>query len=517
MGQSPIRMSPKRLQSRIDATYYSRKFVDNERRLLNGAVATSKLQSLVTGGRRAVYFSTSTLEREDAPTDWVPFLTSEDFGPDGFHINLAAKRYVSPEFADNYPNGHLRENEILVKVKGPNQIAAYNGRCPDTPALVSGTIWGAVVNLDKVDPHFLVAALSSPYAVLARTRLRTNLNVEFLSPSDLLLLDLPIPTKSDVQRYIGDKVRQAERLRNQARRQEARFEDLIREEYPDIDARPSSVVKHSRAKPAELNGRLNAGAFYPDRVHARSYLLQNGGRRVAEFARIETPVTSNYGPEDAYVGLDSIGSSCGTLIPSTIEAEGVVGSVRVLPAGPAISKLRPYLNKVAYIPNDMAGALASTELLCLACEDESLNWYAYGVLHTASTVRQLNPISTGSTHPRVTREDVLDTIVPWVSDPRAAGVLLSHAQHWYFMSDRLISSAKVLVEGLIDGHVTETELAQSQAKLEQGDDSTDRTILRRLYEGGIDAMESKPLFPDLDAYYATLRQTAETDRRDGEG
>ena len=86
--------------------------------------------------------------------------------------------------------------------------------------LVSGTIWGGLVRKGVVDPHYLVAALSCPYAAMARTRLRTNLNVEFLSAEDLLSLALPTPATL-AQRYIGDKVRQAERLHERARRLEA--------------------------------------------------------------------------------------------------------------------------------------------------------------------------------------------------------------------------------------------------------------------------------------------------------
>ena len=81
------------------------------------------------------------------------------------------------------------------------------------------------------------------------------------------------------------------------------------------------------------------------------------------------------------------------------------------------------------------------------------------------------------------------------------------------MSDRLVSISKQLVEALIERKVTEDELIDAQTRLEQGDDSADRAILGRLYEGGWDAMETRPLFPDLDAYYETLRMVdqAQTD------
>jgi type I restriction enzyme, S subunit len=66
-------------------------------------------------------------------------------------------------------------------------------------------------------------------------------------------------------------------------------------------------------------------------------------------------------------------------------------------------------------------------------------------------------------------------------------------------------AAKLLVEALIERNISEADLIHAQTLLEQGNDSADRAILSRLYEGGFDATEPRPLFPDLDAYYETLR------------
>ena len=505
MEELSQRVSPNDLNVRIDATYYRPTFVRNHLRLRDSGLDLVSLSDVVTSGRRAVYFSTETLERESAPEAWVPFLTADDLGTAGFFVDIDARRAVSPSFADRYPNGQLRANELLVKVKGPNQITAYCEEAPSSIVLVSGTIWGALVRGELIDPSYLVAAMSSSYAVTARTRLRTNLNVEFLSPTDLLSLQLPTLRSKKAQRFVGDKVRQAVCLRDLARLRESQFRKHVGKKYFNLNDAIPNDSKHGRAKPSQLNGRLNPGAFTPDRLHVRSYLKQNGGRRVGAFATIETPVTSNFQSTDQYLGLDSIGSALGTITPSTIGAEDVTGSVRILSEGPVISKLRPYLNKVAYIPPHLSRAFGSTELLCVRANDPLLNWYLCGVLQLSSTVRQLNPVSTGSTHPRVTRYDILDCYVPWIEDAINVGLLLADAQKAYFLSDMLVAAAKSLVEALIDREITEDDLSDVQLQLEQGDQTNDRLILGRLYEGGLDAADTRPLFPDLDCYYETLQ------------
>jgi type I restriction enzyme S subunit len=65
----------------------------------------------------------------------------------------------------------------------------------------------------------------------------------------------------------------------------------------------------------------------------------------------------------------------------------------------------------------------------------------------------------------------------------------------------------MLIEALIDGKVTETDLVAAQEALERGDNSADRALLRRLTRQGIDAPDQPPLFPDLDALYTLLAES----------
>ena len=78
----------------------------------------------------------------------------------------------------------------------------------------------------------------------------------------------------------------------------------------------------------------------------------------------------------------------------------------------------------------------------------------------------------------------------------------------------MLAGAKLLVEALIDRRISESQLSDAQSQLTQGSQSGHREVLGRLYEGGVDAATTRPLFPDLDAYYETL-QMAEQALADG--
>ena len=69
----------------------------------------------------------------------------------------------------------------------------------------------------------------------------------------------------------------------------------------------------------------------------------------------------------------------------------------------------------------------------------------------------------------------------------------------------LTTAAKYLVEALIEGKITETELENAQTALQKGDIEPDKAILAKLTRKGYDIANEPPLFPDLDALYQAIR------------
>lgn len=85
------------------------------------------------------------------------------------------------------------------------------------------------------------------------------------------------------------------------------------------------------------------------------------------------------------------------------------------------------------------------------------------------------------------------------------GEALSTADKLFKLSTRLTQAAKTLVEALIEGQLTESQLVAAQQALEAGDDSLDRALLERMTAEGIDG-EGSPLFDDIDQLYDLLEQ-----------
>ena len=307
------------------------------------------------------------------------------------------------------------------------------------------------------------------------------------------------------QKYIGDKVRQAERLRAWAKSLESEFTKALKITVSEAFEDKRTDRKHMIAPSNEITYTLNPGAFDEERVRVQRYLKSLDGTLVKDVAVIYGQNATKISSNTTYIGLDAIASNSCQLTPSTVGEAEVSGACRYLPEGTVIAKLRPYLNKVSYIPSHLAGAVGSTELLCVKPTGNLSGWYLYGVLKSELVLKQIRPVATGATHPRIDQDDIYHLVIPILDNHQELGEHLKLAQSSYFISKNLTTSAKLLVEGLIEGLVTEAELIAAQQGLEAGDTEADAAILRRLKTDGLDG-KGQPLFGDVERVYELLGQ-----------
>jgi hypothetical protein len=80
----------------------------------------------------------------------------------------------------------------------------------------------------------------------------------------------------------------------------------------------------------------------------------------------------------------------------------------------------------------------------------------------------------------------LDVVWPNEAIRKCIGEQINIAESLHLLGQSLPSCAKLLVECLIEGKLTETELKDAQEALQRGDTEPDRAILQRLTRKGID-------------------------------
>ena len=434
----------------------------------------------------------------------LPTIAFVDNGIPLFRVGNVAEMEVNYEDLAKIPESlhqEIKASEItagdllIVKASVGEKICVVPSDIP------KGNVTQHIIGLHpngRCDMYFVAAALFGSYGRRQLQRRALGAIIQYLGVQEARTVLLP-KLGSDAQAYIGNKVRQAETLRSRAKTTEGQFRAAISEEI----SRPDKRAKFSRVTAGMLVGDLNPGRFDPDRLEVRNRLFANGGRRLSDFARIVTNNIDDYPRDQRYLGLDGISTSSIDITFETAAEADANGTSRKLLEGAVLSKLRPYLNKVGYISSEDAGAIGSTELLCVQ-SDEVHGGYIYGVLKLETTTRQLNPISTGATLPRIGSADVLDVVVPWSDDHEVWGQRLAAAQLSYKSAKRLTTAARFLVEALIEQKVTEADLIAAHK-----DPERDRELLARLTTKGLDVADAPPLFPDLDALNELLNASDE--------
>ena len=485
------------LDYRLDSGFYRPEYLEMTHKLIEmGAVTLNSLTKHIACGP----FGGNAIADDLYAEHGVSFIRP---------INISASTFDDTSLV-RAPKSLLIENKLKL-YQGENLyfgrvgvpcVALIEGETSISPNIII-----AQPDTKKTDPAYLYAFSASYYGIKQLQRQLKEVAQPTTSTDAVRELKVLSPVL-DAQKYIGDKVRQAERLRAWAKELETSFTDALTNAVGESFEDRSTDKKYARAKGHEVSYTLNPGAFNEERLRVQRYLLEHNGKWIRELATISGNTTSDEHHNTPYIGLDAIQSNSCKLEPSTIEKSDITGTCRLLREGPVIAKLRPYLNKVTYIPSFLNGAAGSTELLCVTPLDNISGWYLYGLLKSELVLKQLRPLATGATHPRIDQYDIYNLVVPLLNNQKQLGELLEKAQKAYFYSGYLTQAAKFLVEVLIEGLLTEQQLIDAETALSKGDQNPDRTILERLKTDGLDG-EGAPLFPDLDQLYQLLEEAAD--------
>lgn len=508
------RINSTQLADRLDGEYYSKNLIENEKKLEYFNQET--LENCVQPVRNAISDLTSNGSFEFlrgiqfSDLEGIPYIRTQNL-MEGY-IDNSDIIYVEKKCRDMVSKSICETGDLIVCRKGKVGAASSIIQKMNGAAISENVTRFRLLN--NYDADFLSAFLNSRHGRMRFLREATGVIQKWINNEKLRQIKI-INLTPEAEKYIGDKVRQAEELRAWAMALELKFQKQLKTFYPEAFKDKSTGKKHSMAPIEDMSYTLNPGAFDEERLRIRLYLKKCGSIKLKEVASIEGTTSSDYSQDTTYIGLDSISSGTCALSPSNIRKSGVTGTSRILNEGVVVAKLRPYLNKISYIPKSLSGSVGSTELLCVRPLNELNGWYIYGVLKSDIGLRQLKPLASGSTHPRIDQYDLYDLIFPIHQDSEIMGKWLENAQAAYFMASYLVISAKSLVEALIEGQLTEKQLIKAQQTLEDGDNTLDKAILHKLSSEGYAIEGATPLFSDVDELYRLLASaTAAADSED---
>jgi len=409
----------------------------------------------------------------------------------------------------------------------------------------------------RIDPYYLEALFRSSvgrpllYAAQKMTAQPT------IGTYELKGTIVPTPDES-VQRYIGHKVRQAERLRRLAwyesnfadaivaglieqsiteadvlhklidnpggERHDSAFEEELLKRYATTRQPDSNSRKHSRVSVSFLGDRLDA-RHYEQRFLDLKIRLRElnavGLRNVID--KVEC------GPFGGNAIADELYEADGLpfLRPVNLSGNRFDSSdlVRVSENRLRSQGLKIYSGENLYFARvgtpcvAMLRARASISPNVIVAQgnaDTADIGYLYCFCKSHFGIMQLEQELKEGIQPTTSTDAVrnLQIVLPDIRIQKYVGDKCRRSEEFFGLSTQLTTAASALVDALIEGEVTESTLSSAEAARDRGDYMLDREVLSGLIENRTYATRARPLFPDLDALYAAIDEAerAHTDR-----
>jgi type I restriction enzyme S subunit len=398
----------------------------------------------------------------------------------------------------------------------------------------------------NADPYYLVSYLLSSTGRRQLCRyvsgsVQTGINLE-----DLRELLIPQPD-SFVQKYIGDKIRQAEQLRQISRVRSAYAlrlvntfladensamnleyevaqlldgEVLTDEYFQHIESKsarqPNQGRKSSRIQNIFLTTRLdcnfyNRDALELDRRFAQGYEVTTLGDVVDQARQITDGVR---GPDlqpsmFKFVRLqDCAGWSIDFDNCLTIsEAQFREHRRCQLQEGDVVVAIGGYIGHAAMARRVKPAVIGRhSAVLPMGANSKVDAGYLVAFLSSQAGAIQLQRYVSGTVQVGINLEDLRQIRLPLPSPvlQKHIGDAVRQADDCSYWASRLLSLACRLVEALIEGRITESELCEAYVASNQGDRQADRSILERMIVGGLDVPHESPLLPNLDGLYVAI-------------
>ena len=399
--------------------------------------------------------------------------------------------WIDSSTKDQIQKQKLAYGDIVITRSGSGTIGRASIYCYSEEAYTNDHLF--VVRPDKADSHYICSFLNSFHgqrlleAGVSGSTGQLNLSNEHIKSIPLFR------PEHKAQKYIGDKVRQAEQLRAWAKRLEGMADRKIKDLF-HFNLVDSLTLKPRRMKQQVLSAVSLAPEFARS---ADSQMTFRNSSKLSNFIskckcgdpiKSEERVPGPYfyygasGPIDTHTEFNFNGKYL------IIAQDGSIGCANV-----ADGKF-----------------WANNHVWVLKVKDE------YDIESICRFLDKHFPcwkgVTTGSVVPKVTSENLLNILIPIdIAKNREIGSKLRLAVTTAAYAKKLTASAKTLVESLIEGQLTEQQLIQAQQALEDGDNSFDQAILSKLSAEGYAIEGATPLFSDVDELYSLLEEAAQAE------
>ncbi|WP_332877477.1 hypothetical protein [Massilia sp. S19_KUP03_FR1] len=432
-------------------------------------------------------------------------------------VSLEELSYIQPASKDEVAGQRLQKDDIVITRSGSGTIGRASIFLSDEEVYTNDHLF--IVRTDAVDSHYTCAFLNTYWgqrvleAGISGSTGQLNLSNEHIK-------GITLYTPAELaQKYIGDKIRQAERLRAWANTLniilDAHFSGLVKN---PLSPRVSWVAKKEDLDPYRINPKqydpvvldlIQRAEADGTRLEPLSSLV--GVRQIAGgatpkgaqyfdkgilFARVQNVKPLRLDLSDA-VYIDQLADE--ELARSRCAADDIIFTITGYPGTAAL------------VTEEDIPVNINQHSVRFNIKDGIESGYVCAALNSRFLKYQVDRLAIGGTRDALDYPSVGRLLIPRYEAEveKTIGDQARYVNAAVKLSQRLTNAAKLLVEALIEGQLTEAELIAAEQALQAGNDQLDRRVLNRLRTDRVDG-QGPALFSDLDELYRFLSQ-AEVD------
>ncbi len=448
-------ITPTIMSDRIDSNFYKKEDIENLNKIYKSKMQVKSLIDIANDIKDGPHDGYTFVD------DGVLFIRSQNIKDAGF--DLTDKKYITKEFHEKFKKSWLEVGDLLI-----TRIGEYYGNA----AVVSSEYKGCNINhaIAKIklkkeyNPYYICAYVNSSIGNKIYRRLGKSFTSPRVNLNDYSDFIIPIPSP-EIQKYIGDKVRKAEELREEAKRLKKEAEEILNaelklsyfnERVKDAPKIYNWIYGESIEIRIDSQYYINETNFINNEMYKKGLKL----KRISEIA--------NVGKGFSYTSLDNKSipyiriSDLDDLLINFDTAELVDEKTY---SEKKSSQLEKYdlifaitgatIGKVSLFYNSKySKATLSSDTAFVRLKDK--NDAAYVLLYLKSFIGQLGILKgvTGATNRHLSLEHIGDIFIPVIDNKlkQEINMRVIKAIDNVYLSKQLIKEAKQDVEDLIEGN-----------------------------------------------------------------
>jgi type I restriction enzyme S subunit len=434
--------------TRIDSSYYRSESLEDLQVVLDYS-SCFKISEFFEVSKLAGFEYTKYFTQENLAKGTVIALTSQNILENNIDFSNVIK--IPVDIHNVLNRSKVMSKDILLSYTGQYRRACV---VPDNLDLHLGPNICRLRKKKEINEYYVSTFLNSKYGQSILDREKTVSAQPTVNMSRIRDITIPIPSQ-EIQKYIGDKVRRAEELREEAKAAKKDYEYIIQDIYSD-----SNIIKFPKGfytvQSHDFDDkRLRIDSNFYNPLYKNGKLNSYKNVKLSKLVDLKKNCKIQAEEEYAYFEIGDLSTSNILNGKERVKGSELPGraKLKLEKNDIIVSLVQESIEVTSYVDKELHNTLTTNGCAVLMPKDKSLSGYLYAIISSKYFIAQKCRYISGTNIRSMSKDDLLDMRVPLVEGGTLTKVneLVKKEFACLRESKKLTLEAKQDVEDLIEG------------------------------------------------------------------